>query len=150
MNDAPRPIAGLVLAAGYGERMLPLTRSFPKPLLPVLGVPVFEIVVRKLLRAGARSIHANLHHLPDAIERYAEGRDLPVVFHREETILGTGGGIGAMASAVAGAECVLLHNADCVSDIDLAPALAFHASRRPLVTLILVPEGPRANVAVTE
>ncbi len=150
MNENRRTIAGIILAAGYGERMLPLTRTVPKPLIPVLGIPLLEIVAGKLQRAGARSIHANLHHLAGEIERFSSGRDLPVSFHREETILGTGGGIGGMAPAVAGADCVLLHNGDTVADIDFAPALAFHEERRALVTLILAPSGPPANVAVTE
>ncbi len=150
MIDGRRTIAGMILAAGRGERMLPLTRTLPKPLLPVLGVPLFEIAARKLLRAGAGRILANLHHLPDEIERYAEGRRLPVLFHREREILGTGGGIGNMAPSAAGADCVLLHNGDVVADIDFAPALAFHEARGALVTLVLAPDGPRANVAVAE
>jgi NDP-sugar pyrophosphorylase family protein len=148
MNDRRRTIAGMILAAGFGERMLPLTRTLPKPLLPVLGAPLLEIVARKLLRAGARPILANLHHLPDAIERFAADRGLPVAFHREDEILGTGGGIGGMAPAAAGADCVLLHNGDVVADIDFAAALAYHEARDALVTLVLAPDGPRRNVAV--
>lgn len=138
----------MILAAGYGERMLPLTRSIPKPLLPVLGVPLLEIVAGKLLREGASSLHVNLHHLPERIESFARGRGWPVAFHRESAILGTAGGVGAMGPAAGDADDVLLHNGDVIADIPYAPALERHRSRGALVTLVLAPSGPRANVAV--
>lgn len=148
MRDPAGTLAGMILAAGYGERMLPLTRLLPKPLLPVLGVPLLEIVAGKLLREGASSLHVNVHHLPEAIEAFAGGRGWPVSLHREKEILGTAGGIGTMGPAAAAADDVLLHNGDVLADIPFAPALAMHRSRGALVTLVLVPSGPRANVAV--
>jgi len=139
----------MVLAAGYGERMMPLTAVYPKPLVPILGIPLFEIIVRKLLREGARDIHCNLFHLPERIEQFADGRGWPITFHRERELLGTGGGIGNMADDVSHADAILLHNGDILSDIRYEPALALHQQSGALVTLVLVPSGPAANVAVT-
>jgi NDP-sugar pyrophosphorylase family protein len=149
MTNTRSARSGIVLAAGYGERMLPLTARLPKPLLPILGTPLLELAVRKLLRSGAGEIHCNTFHLPDEIEAFAARRDWPVRLHRETELLGTGGGIGNMRDAVSGSDYVLLHNGDVVSDIPFEPAIELHAGRRALVTLVLVPSGPRANVAVS-
>jgi mannose-1-phosphate guanylyltransferase len=141
-------IAAMVLAAGRGERMMPLTNALPKPLIPILGVPLFEILVRKLLREGTGEIHCNLFHLPERIETFAEGKGWPITFHRERELLGTGGGIGNMADGVSHADAILLHNGDILSDMEYGPALSVHRRCGALVTLVLVPSGPAANVAV--
>jgi NDP-sugar pyrophosphorylase family protein len=148
MKEATTRISGIILAAGYGERMLPLTAALPKALLPVLGTPLFEILVRKLARHGASEIHCNLFHLPGAIEAFAAGKGWPVRFHRERELLGTGGGIGNMGGDISGADIILLHNADVLAGIPYEPAISFHLERGLLVTLVLVSSGPRANVAV--
>ena len=138
----------MILAAGYGERMLPLTAQVPKPLLPILGTPLLELIVKKLMRHGAAEIHCNVFHLPDAIEAFASRHPWPVRLHREDELLGTGGGIGNMRDGVSGADCILLHNGDVLSDIPFEQALERHRKQEALVTLVLVPSGPRANVAV--
>ncbi|HVO76512.1 MAG TPA: sugar phosphate nucleotidyltransferase, partial [Candidatus Bathyarchaeia archaeon] len=148
MRHGARKIVGAILAAGYGERMLPLTAEIPKPLLPVLGTPLLEILVGKLLRQSAGEIHVNLFHLPGRIERLAAGRGWPVQFHRERELFGTGGGIGNMADELSSADIVLLHNGDVLSNIQYEPAIELHEARRALVTLVLVPSGPAANVAI--
>lgn len=140
----------MILAAGYGERMLPLTSKIPKVLLPVLGVSILDIIARKLARAGAVEIHCNLFHLPDPIESFAARMATPVRFHRETELLGTGGGIGNMSDSVKGFDAVILHNGDIVSDIEFDPVLSFHESRGALITLILVHTGPRTNVRVVD
>ncbi len=148
MNGERAAISGMILAAGYGERMLPLTETIPKPLLPVLGTPLIELIVRKLMREGASEIHCNVFHLAGKIERHFADSPLPVRLHREIALLGTGGGIGGMSGAVSSAAIILLHNGDIVSDIPYGPAIELHRRLGALVTLVLVPSGPRANVAV--
>ena len=140
-------MAGVVLAAGEGRRMRPLTRSRPKAALPVLGRPAIGIVCEKLLRAGAASIHCNLFHLGDLLERETEGRGWPLTFHRERELLGTGGGIGNMARDLEAYDLVLLHNGDIVSNIDLERAVAHHSERGGLFTMVLVDSGPPASVS---
>jgi len=139
----------MILAAGYGERMRPLSSKIPKALLPVLGVPIIDIIARKLSRAGCAEIHCNLFHLSEAIESHAAAGGSPVRFHRETELLGTGGGIGNMADSVKRFAAVILHNGDIVSDVAFDPVLSFHESRGAFITLILVHSGPRANVLVT-
>ncbi len=148
MDHERTTISGMILAAGYGERMLPPTATTPKPLLPILGTPLIELVVRKLARAGAADIHCNVFHLADSIESLVASLSWPVRLHREIELLGTGGGIGNMSGGVSSADIILLHNGDIVSDIPYGPALELHRRRGALVTLVLVPSGPRANVAV--
>jgi len=147
MRKAKPRISGIILAAGYGERMLPLTGELPKPLIPILGIPLFEILVQKLVRGGAVEIHCNLFHLPGKIEKFAAGTGWPVRFHRERELLGTGGGIGNIADGVAGADIILLHNGDILSGLRYESAISLHRKRGALVTLVLAPSGPMANVA---
>jgi mannose-1-phosphate guanylyltransferase len=148
MKNSRSAISGIVLAAGYGERMLPLTARIPKPLLPILGTPLLESIVNKLMRHGAAEIHCNIFHLSGMIEAFASRHAWPVRLHREEELLGTGGGIGNMRDGVAGADFILLHNGDVLSDIPYEPAIELHGKREALVTLVLAPSGPRANVAI--
>ena len=135
---AGEKIEGIILAAGKGTRMAPLTDLMPKPLLPVTGVPILEIAAEKLLRSGASRLHINLFHLGGMIREYTAGKGWPVVFHEEEELLDTGGGIGNMVDDLAGADHILLHNGDIISSIGFEDALGFHIAREALVTMILV------------
>ena len=131
-------IEGIILAAGKGRRMLPLTDFLPKPLLPVTGVPLLEIAAEKLLRSGVSRLHVNLFHLGDMINEYADGKGWPVVFHEEEELLDTGGGIGNMAGDLRDADHVLLHNGDILSSFGFDEALEYHIGRKAMVTMILM------------
>jgi NDP-sugar pyrophosphorylase family protein len=141
--------AGVILAAGEGRRMRPLTGLYPKPALPILGVPVIEIIAEKLIRAGISTLHCNLFHLPDRIEVIASKRNWPITFHRERRLLGTGGGIGNMGGQLDRYETIILHNGDVLSNLDLDEAVSFHRSRGALVTMVLVSVGPPASVGCT-
>jgi NDP-sugar pyrophosphorylase family protein len=134
-------LEGIILAAGMGTRMRPLTDSIPKPLLPVTGVPLLEIAADRLLRAGASRLHVNLFHLGDRIREFAGAKGWPVVFHEEDELLDTGGGIGNMAADLAGTDHVILHNGDVISSTDFEGALEFHIRRGALVTMILMQAG---------
>jgi NDP-sugar pyrophosphorylase family protein len=134
-------IEGIILAAGRGTRMLPLTDHLPKPLLPVMGTPLLGIIAEKLLAAGASRLHVNLFHLGAMIREYAGGRGWPVVFHEEGELLDTGGGIGNMADGLRNADQILLHNGDILSSFGFEEALRFHAERKALVTMILMGPG---------
>ncbi len=145
----PEKTVGIILAAGLGTRMRPLTDTSPKSLLPVLGTPLFEVIVNKLLRTGVGEIHCNLFHLPERFEELAARREWPICFHHESELLGTGGGIGNMARDLARFETILLHNGDITSDIDYAHAVSAHRSRGALITMILTSSGPPQNVMIT-
>ncbi len=88
------PTRAMVLAAGLGERMRPLTDSTPKPLIEVRGQPMIDRVLDRLEAAGVREAVVNLHHLGDRLERHLATRRRPKIqFSPEENLLDTGGGV---------------------------------------------------------
>jgi NDP-sugar pyrophosphorylase family protein len=142
----------MVLAAGRGERMLPLTRTLPKPAIPVLGRPIIEQVLHQLAGLGIRDVVMNLHHHADQLARVvgdgAEAGLETVRFSRESTILGTGGGIRRAAPLLRGRGTILVRNADFLSDVDLESMLRAHRATRALATLLLAPA--RAGYSAVE
>ncbi|MDA0676302.1 MAG: nucleotidyltransferase family protein [Proteobacteria bacterium] len=89
-----RPRTAMVLAAGLGLRMRPLTERVPKPLIEVAGRPLIDYALDHLAAAGVETALVNLHHLGDQIERHLAARVHPAIrFSRETTLLETGGGV---------------------------------------------------------
>lgn len=97
MNDRQTyrvPQTAMVMAAGFATRLRPITDTLPKALVPVLGVPMLDVVLNRLRDAGVRRVVINLHHLGDMIRRHLKDRsDLEILFSEESEILETGGGI---------------------------------------------------------
>jgi MurNAc alpha-1-phosphate uridylyltransferase len=92
-TSAPIRIA-MVLAAGYGKRMRPLTNDTPKPMIPVLGEPMIDRVLDHLERAKVATAVVNLHHLGGKLEAHLKDRKTPkIVFSPEDDLLETGGGV---------------------------------------------------------
>ncbi|MBN9580853.1 MAG: nucleotidyltransferase family protein [Afipia sp.] len=90
-----RPTSAMVLAAGLGTRMRPLTDTMPKPMVPVAGKPLLDHVLDRLAEADVATAVVNVHYLPDQIVRHVEGRARPhvVISDERDTVLGTGGGV---------------------------------------------------------
>jgi len=133
----------MLLTAGVGRRMYPLTLSQPKPAIPVLGRPLVLQILHWLAGQGVGEAVLNLHHRPDDIKRLLGDGDnpaLPTVGYKvEETILGTGGGILNAAGALRGDGPIVVSNSDFLADIDLAKALQIHRTSGCLATLVLAP-----------
>jgi NDP-sugar pyrophosphorylase family protein len=130
----------MILAAGLGTRLRPVTDTVPKALVEVAGVPMLERVARSLVAAGADRLIINVHHHADQIEAFVAGRKgfgVPYAISREvgETPLETGGGLLHARDHFRSAEPFFLHNVDVISDMDLAGMYRDHVARRPLVTL---------------
>lgn len=135
----------MVLAAGLGERMVPLSLVLPKPAIPVLGRPIILEVLRGLARAGILDVTVNLHHKGDRLaELLAEGRPGPAKIHLspEKSILGTGGGIRHASRFLTGSGTILVRNSDFLADIDLSAAVAAHRSSGAAATLVVAPARP--------
>jgi NDP-sugar pyrophosphorylase family protein len=131
----------MVLAAGLGLRMRPLTLLRAKPVLPVLNRPLLEWTMTRLARAGVKDVVVNLHHLPETVTAVlGQGRrfGLRIRYSRESTILGTGGGPRAVRE-VFGDEPLLLVNGDVLFDLDLRRLLAVHRASGARATLALRP-----------
>ena len=112
----------MILAAGRGERMRPLTDHVPKPLLPVGGRPLIAHLIERLARAGFAELVVNVSHLAGLIEReLGDGSNLGVriVYSREAQALETGGGI-AYALPLLGAAPFVVVNSDIYCDFDFA------------------------------
>lgn len=145
----------MILAAGLGTRLSPLTSERPKPLVEVLGTPLVCFSLDHARRAGARRVALNTHHLHPAIEQAlgARYRDLELVFSYEPVILGTGGGARQMRDVLGGlAGPTLLLNADALIDVDTAAMVRLHEEHRPLATLALkdAPDKRRYGVLGTD
>lgn len=129
----------VVLCAGYGERLKPLTDILPKPLFPVLGHPLLEHIICYLKQFGVNEICVNTHWLAEKIIEYlGDGKKFGVKFHisYEPEILGIGGGIGTMRDFLTD-DMFIVHNGDILSNIDIRSAIDFHIKERALCTLIL-------------
>lgn len=129
----------LVLAAGLGTRLRPLTDRLPKPLLPLGGEPLLARIAGRLRAAGVTHLAVNAHHLADRIE--AAARALPgfdeVAVFPEPEILGTGGALWGARAFLDGDGPFLLHNGDVECDADLAALWAAHVGSGAEATLLL-------------
>jgi mannose-1-phosphate guanylyltransferase len=127
----------MVMAAGLGTRLRPLTYEIPKPLVPVANRPVMEHILLLLRRHGFGPLIANLHWFPDTIrDRFGAGSGLGVdlTYSYEEELLGTAGGVRNVAEFF-GDEPFLVMAADALTDIDLAALRAAHAANDGIATL---------------
>lgn len=117
-----RPIPTMILAAGRGERLRPLTDHTPKPLLPVAGRPLIERQIEQLAAAGVKDLVINLHHLGEQIASTignGERFGLRIQYSREEEQLETGGGL-LQALSLLGDGPLWLLNGDVLLDLPLA------------------------------
>ena len=131
-------VQGFVLAAGFGQRMLPITESVPKPLLPIGRLPLIGYSLRLLAHHGITDVTVNLHHLGRAVrDALGDGSayGVKLTYSQEDEILGTGGGIKRMYEHLDSTVVVL--NSDTVLDLDLHAVLAEHRARRALATMVL-------------
>lgn len=137
-----KTMKALILAAGFGTRLLPHTAILPKPLFTLNGISVLQRCIEQLIEAGCSDIIINTHHLHHKIERFidscmAEKRfNVPVTTIHEAQILETGGAIKNVHNFM-GNDNFIVINSDVVSDINLREAWDFHISGGWLATLLL-------------
>ena len=128
----------MILAAGVGSRLRPLTDEIPKALLEVGGAPMISHMIRRLQSAGVTEVVVNLFHLGERIVEFLTSKGhfgLRIEFTREEVLLDTGGGLKNAAWFFDDGRSFLLHNVDVLSDIDLVGLLRFHEGAGALATL---------------
>jgi mannose-1-phosphate guanylyltransferase len=126
----------MILAAGLGTRLRPVTQAIPKPMVPVLNRPVMEHTARLLARHGFDEAIANLHWFPEAIEgHFGDGGEfgLRLVYGLEERLLGTAGGVRNVAGYLG--DSFLVVAGDALTDIDLTAMREFHESHDGPATL---------------
>ena len=142
----------MVLAAGLGTRLRPITFDLPKPMVPVLNRPVMEHILRLLARHGFTETIANLHWFPELIQDYfGDGSQLGVElsYSFEEQLLGTSGGVRNAAEFLG--DSFLIISGDALSDIDLTAMREFHESHDGIATLATkrVDDTSQFGVAIT-
>ena len=145
------PDTAMVMAAGLGTRMRPLTERTPKPLIKVAGKPLIDHVLERLAAAGVKHVVANVHYLPDQIEAYlgshAHGLDI-VISDERDVLLETGGGL-VKAAPLIGCDPFLAVNSDNLwidGPVDTVKLLASHwDGERMDALLLLVPQARAFN-----
>ena len=133
----------MILAAGLGTRLLPLTNDRPKALVEVAGHTLLEITLRRLVEFGIREVIVNVHHFADMVADYLKKNGnfgLRIEISREETLLDTGGGLKKAAwffleDSSDPDQPFLVHNVDVISTIDLQGVAQFHRENQALATL---------------
>ncbi|MGB7589128.1 MAG: NDP-sugar synthase [Solirubrobacterales bacterium] len=126
----------MVLAAGLGTRLRPITYGMPKPMVPVVNRPVMEHILRLLRRHGFNQAIANLHWFPEVIEGYfGDGSRLGIdlVYSPEEELLGTAGGVRNAAGFLG--DSFLVVAGDALTDIDFTAMREFHESHDGVATV---------------
>jgi len=136
----------MIVAAGRGTRLRPLTELRPKPALPVRGIPLVAYTLALLARHGVKDVIINAHHLPDVLMDAARlhcplGMELR--FSIEEQLLDTGGGIRRVADYLRESDPCLIVAGDMLIDVDLSALVARHREQRDAWTLLLRTGDPR-------
>jgi NDP-sugar pyrophosphorylase family protein len=133
----------MILAAGLGTRLRPLTDHRPKALVELSGRTLLEITLGRLRTFGITDVIVNVHHFADMVTDYLQSRKnfgMRIEISREEVLLDTGGGLKKAAwffleDSARLDDPFLLHNVDVISNIDLARMLQFHSENHALATL---------------
>jgi NDP-sugar pyrophosphorylase family protein len=137
----------MILAAGLGTRLRPLTDHRPKALVEVKGRTLLEIALSRLRKFGVSDVIINVHHFADMIQYYLQANDnfgMRIEVSREDELLDTGGGLkkaagffgsGSVGDSSRSEEPFIVHNVDVLSTIDLGRMLQFHLENQALATL---------------
>src|SRR5215204_1190603 len=142
----------IVLSAGYGTRLWPLTEDRTKPAIPILGKPLVGYVAEYLAGYGNDEIVVNLHHRPESVRRaLGDGTRFGVTLHyvEEPIILGTSGALDNTREFFE-RETFVVVNGKIITDIDLSAALETHRNTNALATLVLLPNIRHERFSIVE
>lgn len=137
----------MVLAAGFGTRLAPITDHVPKPLLPLGGGTLLDHAIAALRRGGVGEVAVNSHHLGAMIAAHLEGTSVHHFPERE--ILGTGGALAGARAFLAEADHFVVFNGDVLCDVDVADLISSHRAGGHLATLVLV-DRPEINTVFVD
>jgi NDP-sugar pyrophosphorylase family protein len=126
VTDVELHLPAVVMAGGYGKRLLPLTESVPKPMLPVGDRPLLELIIQQLHRAGIRDVNLTTHYLPESIlNHFGTGKDFGVSlnYSKEDHPMGTAGGLKLMKRPESS---FLVINGDILTGLPFQEMLMYH------------------------
>ena len=147
-------IAGIVLSAGFGTRLKPVTDEVPKPAIPFLNKPMVWYALHSLKLAGIRRFAANVHHLPDimasCLERCAESLQIerPAIYRENDGILGTGGGARSCCMLLPDADRFVIYHGDVLCGVDLDAAIQSHIQSGCGITLVVAPRPQNSKLGM--
>ncbi len=131
-------LTGMILAAGFGTRLQPLTNRLPKALIPFMGKPMIDYAIYKMKDFGIERIVVNVHHHREKMIEYLTdndfGAEILISDEKDEHLL-TGGGIKKAGKYFSGADYILVHNADIISSVNFNELVGFHVEKHADVTL---------------
>jgi NDP-sugar pyrophosphorylase family protein len=144
----------MILAAGLGTRLRPLTEEISKPMVPIVNRPVMEHIVDLLSRHDFKDIYVNLHYYPDIITKhFMDGArwGVSITYSYEEELLGTAGGIKKLENELKG-DTFLVISGDALTDIDLTGLMEFHKGHGAIATLVVTPvdDPSKYGVVITD
>ncbi len=128
----------MILAAGEGRRLRPITNTRPKALVEIKGVSLLEILILKLIKAGISELVINTFYLGDQIEDFILKNNsfgIKIQLSKEDVLLDTGGGIKNAALLLQGNEDILIHNVDIISELDFNELQIQHRQNKSIATL---------------
>jgi len=148
----------MVLAAGLGTRLRPLTNDRPKALVEIAGRTLLEITLARLRAFGIREVIVNVHHFADQVVEYLKANanfGMRIEISREDVLLDTGGGLKKAAwffleDSSSASEPFLLHNVDVISTIDFARMVQAHKDNQALATLAVQSRGSSRQLLFDE
>lgn len=129
------PLSAVIMAGGFGTRLRPLTNNLPKPLLPIGGRPIMELIVEQLREAGIRQFYVTTHYLPEKImNHFGDGRSFGVdmTYIAENTPLGTAGALGLIEEPT---RPLLVINGDILTKLDFRAMWSFHRAHQAALTV---------------
>lgn len=139
----------LILAAGFGKRLLPFSQTVPKPLMPILNTPMIDFTIASLLEAGVEEIFINLHHQGQQIKTHVEKswrkKLAHINFLVEPEILGTGGAVLNARHYLEQAPFLVI-NADVIAKFDFPRLIRFHRQSQAAATMVVRSIHPHQNV----
>ena len=136
-TDRHRAPKAMIMAAGMGTRLAPLTDRTAKPMAPIVNRPAMEHILRLLARHGVTEVFVNLHHHADDIQRYfGDGTafGLRIAYHVESKLMGTAGGVGGFREVLGDGTFVVV-SGDALTDIDISDFFAGHRALGGIATL---------------
>jgi len=134
MPDAGLDLSAVIMAGGYGTRMLPLTKSVPKPMLPVGDRPLLELTIQRLRRSGIRNVNLTTHYLPEYIVNHfgdGEGFGVKMNYLKEDHPMGTAGGLKKMKRPDG---TFLVINGDILTGVPFQEMLVYHRKHGAVLT----------------
>jgi dTDP-glucose pyrophosphorylase len=129
------PLQAVIMAGGLGTRLRPLTEDIPKPMLPIGGKPLMELVIEQLRQVGIRRVNITTHYKPEKIsDHFGDGSayGVELKYVNEDKPLGTGGALGLIDTPT---EPMLVINGDILTQVDFRAMLSYHQKHQAVMTI---------------